>query len=181
MPNYNIDVPTFEPFSNPMKTGADMGATFGKIASGVASIKNIDNASANKAKVDQFIQEYNSGTGAFAGIEGSLKTRKLARLLLPLDSALSQKYLSQADIEANKEEKIKQNQEVVNARKGVVDTEEDVQGMSDAQEEIKLIEQEIANRASQAKINWKQEQSDLARPDYSSMPPIGTGAKYGVQ
>jgi len=205
MPNYNVDVPMMNlAEANPSRTGGDIGSQFGKIMSGVAKVGEIDKADEAKAKIDQ---EYNSGTGAFAGIEGSLKTRKLARLLLPLDSALSQKYLSQADVEAGREEKIKQNTEVQAARKGVSDTETYNPDMTGVDAEIKLIEAELDKRGRGFSYEGESKEPDVGpswttpsnittpfdvprsvRPSYapeaggrSQSAPQGFGSRYGGQ
>jgi hypothetical protein len=80
--------------------GQNVGQTSRNLATGLLGIRKgiKDDAQAkdSKAKIDQFIQEYNSKTGVFAGLDAQQAADKIARLLLPLDKELADKYLAAA-------------------------------------------------------------------------------------
>lgn len=101
-----------------MKVGEQYGTNIGKIASAVSSGFQED-------KVNNYIQAYNNpnDTSIFSGITGSLRTEKLARLLLPINAELSATYQKKAQAEKADETQIERNMEVVNARKAVPTTQ----------------------------------------------------------
>ncbi|QHJ76874.1 MAG: hypothetical protein [Bacteriophage sp.] len=120
MPNFNASMgPLMAQRTDPLAEGARYGKMISDIGQGVVGIKNAMNQDDKKAKVDALVLAYNRGDGAFEGMQGSLKTEKLVRLLMPLDNELSGRYAIRAKEEKAKEEKLAQNKAVSDARKGV--------------------------------------------------------------
>lgn len=124
-----------------------------------------------KGQVDQLVMQYNQGSGPFEGIQGSLKTEKLVRLLLPLDRELSDRYAVRAKEEAGREEKMRIGAEVQKAGEGVADystDEEAVSGNKAIDDEIKAIEAELSRRAgTESYVATPLVTATGSRPQYS--------------
>lgn len=118
MPNYNasVQMPTLNQ-KDAGQVGEQYGGYVGKIASAVSGAYNQD-------KADEYIKAYNNpnDTNIFSGMKGSLRTEKLARLLLPINAELSAQYQKKAQAEKADETQIERNMEVVNARNAVPTT-----------------------------------------------------------
>lgn len=150
MPNYNVDLNMQNMFANPTTTGKQYGSMIGDIAGGVAKVGEGIKQDNNKAKVQQLIADYDAKSGPFAGLEGSVATKRLSQLLLPLDPELSSQYAKKAETEGADELNIKRNKEVVAAGAGVSDEEVDTDAEAANAEEIALIEAELAARGERA-------------------------------
>lgn len=71
--------------------GAQMAPALGGLAQSFGGAQK-------KSRADELIAEYNNqNSQIFAGMQGGQRARKLGRLLLPLDNALSNQYLKLAD------------------------------------------------------------------------------------
>jgi len=123
MPNYNASVamPQTDQF-NAGKVGEQYGGYVGNIAGAISGAVTSEQ---NKKKIDDYVMAYNNPNDStiFTGLKGSLRTEKLARLLLPLDEKLAATYQAKAQKEKADETQIERNMEVVKARESVSSTQ----------------------------------------------------------
>jgi hypothetical protein len=160
--------------TNLFKVGADVGGGIGKGIGTYLETRDKENKDAEtKAKIDQYVMAYNNKNDQqiFGGMEGSLRSEKLARLLLPLDPELSKQYALTANKQKSDETQLARNKEVMSAGEGISTSEQDTEAttkaQTDVEAEIKLITDELAKRRSDEMQTMK----DNYKPDYSSMPP----------
>lgn len=165
MPNYNASVQMPQmPMLDAGKTGEQYGGYVGKIAGAISGAVVSEQ---NKKKIDEYVMAYNNAndTTIFNGLKGALRTEKLARLLLPLDSELSAQYQKKAQAEKADETQIERNMEVVKARESVPTTKAnpdiDVEAIN---AEIALI---VDALQSKAQLN-----APAAQPEQSITPPV---------
>lgn len=160
--------------TNLFKLGADVGGGIGRgVGSYLETRDKEKKDEETKAKIDQYVMAYNNKNdqSIFGGMEGSLRSEKLARLLLPLDPELSKQYALKANKEKSDETQLARNKEVMKAGEGIateeVDTEATTQKQSAVDNEIKMITDELNAR--------KQKELDATKlhntnPDFSSKP-----------
>lgn len=152
----------------PFESGAKWGRAVSDVGNAAAQIGREFKADKNKAQVDTLIQQYNSGTGVFAGIEpASLRTEKLARLLIPLDEKLAARYAAKAAEEKAQETRAGQAKSVAEAYRNAP-TEAPVEGVDSAaiDAEIKAIENELRVRSMQMDIGYTRPESGPT-PEFS--------------
>lgn len=138
-----MDIPDLSRYNTATQAG-EVGGGVGRFIGGMVETYQKDKeAKDTKSKIDQYLMAYNNPNDntIFSGIKGSLRTEKLARLLLPLDPELSKQYSLKANKEKSDEEQIARNTEVMKAGEGIASTrEEPVEGLDAVDAEIKLIE-----------------------------------------
>lgn len=164
----------------PFETGAKWGQVVSNIGNAAAQIGKEIKSDKNKVQIDTLIQQYNSGTGVFAGIEpASLRTEKLARLLIPLDEKLAARYAQRATEEKALETKTGQAKSVSEAYRRAP-TEAPVEGIDGASidAEIKAIEARLKLLASGVGYTQEGESPYIPMlPDFNGPSIIGDSFK----
>lgn len=153
MPDYRVNLNMENTRINPLQTGMGVGKAVGDIGSALAMARESDKASDQQIKVDQLIEQYNQGSGVFQGMQGSMKSKKLARLLLPYDQMLASKYNTKAEEEARQEEKQKVNLGVVGARQSVERLEGEPEFMTESRR-LKAGAEEYMKTDPETAMGW---------------------------
>ena len=165
IPNYSVNtsMPTEATRSvDPSARGYDIGKKMGEIGTAIGTMATAQKSADDKKKIDEYVMAYNNPNDAtiFSGMQGSLRSAKLARLLMPLDKDLADTYLAKSNKEKADEEGISRNMEVVNARKGVSSTEPDAKKNQSIEAEIALIDAEL--KASEEKVGENESPAENA-------------------
>lgn len=120
IPNYtvNTSMPTAASRQiDPSARGYSIGKQMGEIGTAIGTMATAQKSADDKKKIDDYVMAYNNknDTSIFGGMEGSLRTEKLARLLLPLDQELSKDYALKANKQKSDETQLARNKEVMQA------------------------------------------------------------------
>ena len=179
--DYRFDSRGYQPDpTTPAQAAAETAGNWTSIAKPMGQLIKWGMDEKAKGQIDQLIMQYNQGSGPFEGIQGSLKTEKMVRLLLPLDRTLSDRYAVKAKEEAAKEEKMRIGTEIQKAGEGVQDFTTDegaVTGNKVIDDEIKLIELELSRRAaSDSSVKTPLVTVTGSRPQYSIPSYLPEGA-----